>query len=354
MKKTITNLLLSQWYKSYALILNSLNLKISKSILGCTDWKTITIKEWLDNNTISLIIRHEILHWLLSHNELLKKWYNHEKINISWDLELSNFYSKLDNDITNKLGWFSVNQDNYCKYKQWNIIDIYNDLPDEEGNEQNKEIEQENEFLDLSNLSKEEKEAIKKEIKEEVKNINNIEQINNIEIYRSLSSKERFINQIKRYFIKEEQIQKVSSYKRNNKKYNNSDLIFKSKQNKNAPWRTLCIYCDLSWSMSTEKINKASSFINWIQNFKRVKLIKKYFSDNVYDKEIWWWWTNYLSVFEDIKEHKYSDICIITDDDSYNNDLSIELKSAWIIRINCQKTKIEDYIEAKNKFYLNY
>jgi hypothetical protein len=122
--------------------------------------------------------------------------------------------------------------------------------------------------------------------------------------------------------------------------------------NKNAPWKTLAVYLDLSWSMDQNKIEKAYSFLNWLNKFKKIKLIKNYFSDTVSSTPMWWWWTNYTAVFKDIIDNKYTDICIITDDDNHSW-LFIEVKSSWIIRIWCDQTVIENFIKAKDKFYFN-
>jgi hypothetical protein len=350
MKNKIINLLISEWYKSYAIILSRLNIELSKEHTSYTDWKTIFIKEYSSNDEISLIIRHEILHWLLNHFSISKEIdnINHNKFNIAADLEISNFYTKEDNKIIKQLWWYTIDIDEYNKYKTTYVIDIYNDL-DIDDDEQKWET-----YVDLSDLSEEDKKEIIESIKKETKEIKGKQELyevsNNIKII-PIDKKDIFINSIKRYFIREEQIQKLKSFKKQNKKYQ-WDIIMKWNINKNAPWKTLAVYLDLSWSMDQNKIEQAYGFLNWLNKFKKIKLIKNYFSDTVSSTPMEWGWTNYDAVFKDIIDNKYTDICIITDDDNHQW-LSIEVKSSWIIRIWCDKTIIENFIKTKDKFYFN-
>jgi len=351
MKNKIIDLLISQWYKSYAMVLVNLNLELSKKNISYTNWKTIFIKEYSSNDEISLVVRHEILHWLLNHFNVSKEIdnINHKKFNIAADLEISNFYTKKDNKITKQLSWYTIDIDIFNKYKATYVIDIYNDLDIKDDKQEEQET-----YIDLSDLSKKDKEEIIESIKKEIKKIKSKQELyevnNNIKII-PIDKKDIFVNSIKRYFIREEQIQKLKSFKKLNKKYQ-WDIIVKWNINKNAPWKTLAVYLDLSWSMDQNKIEQAYSFLNSLDKFKKVKLIKNYFSDAVSSTPIWWWWTNYNAVFKDVIDNKYTDICIITDDDNYQW-LSIEVKSSWIIRIWCSYTVIENFIKAKNKFYFN-
>lgn len=109
----ISGILASQGYKTYALILQQLELNLTEdpTVIGFLDTKAarITVNKKLKKRQISTIIRHEILHAVLAHmarqvalQKKNAKFTNvpHDLVNIAADFEISNLGYTVDDKQT--------------------------------------------------------------------------------------------------------------------------------------------------------------------------------------------------------------------------------------------------------------
>lgn len=138
---------------------------------------------------------------------------------------------------------------------------------------------------------------------------------------------------LRRYFIKQENVEKVRSFRRPNKKYSGSNIIVKGRCNKYKESKTLAVYIDISGSMNKEMLRKAIGCCESIEDIKRTTVIKKYFNDEVYDDFRPGGGTNYNAVFRDAQENGYDCIAVITDDTGLVPVGNFDFEAIWLIGI---------------------
>ena len=111
-------------------------------------------------------------------------------------------------------------------------------------------------------------------------------------------------------------------------------FIIKGKARKNREWLTLGVYCDVSGSMSRDKVSLALGACEEIGKLKRCSVKVHYFDTSVQDEFFSGGGTDYNVVLAHAKEQGYKSIAIITDDSSdYIPEGLYEFDNLWIIGV---------------------
>jgi hypothetical protein len=142
---------------------------------------------------------------------------------------------------------------------------------------------------------------------------------------------------LRRYFLKQQNVGKGCSYKKPNKKYIGSGIIMKARTNVYQEEKTLAVYVDVSGSMTQELVAKALGVLKSVQSMKRVNYIVKYFSTHLKDSFYNGGGTDYEICFDDAKNNGYSCIAIITDDSEqvFRNRYAVD--GLWIAGVEMKQ-----------------
>ena len=133
-KARVRQLLFDHNYPEYGLALNAFNqvVPFEGEVIGATDYTNLYLNKKLNDEELSVVARHEILHALLKHKSrfLKQSKKNHEAWNISADIELSNYYAVADNRTleaseTLKNGCYIAR---YPQYREMTADEIYGEL----------------------------------------------------------------------------------------------------------------------------------------------------------------------------------------------------------------------------------
>ena len=140
--------------------------------------------------------------------------------------------------------------------------------------------------------------------------------------------------QLKSYFIKQEQVEKVKTFKRPAKKYSNSPFIIKGRANKYRESKTLACYVDVSGSMSRNMVKRAMEVVEGLQKIKRLEVKIHYFNTQIHDEFRCGGGTDYPTVLNHATQNKYPCIVVITDA-SYEcwHEQHWEFEAVWLIGI---------------------
>ena len=141
--------------------------------------------------------------------------------------------------------------------------------------------------------------------------------------------------QLKSYFIKQEQVEKLRTYKRPAKKYSNSPFIIKGRSNKYRESKTIACYVDVSGSMSERMVKRALEVVEGLKKIKRLEVKIYYFNTSIHDTFRAGGGTDYPTVLDHAAQNKYSCLAIITDDswESWGNR-KWEFEAIWLIGIS--------------------
>lgn len=103
LRQRVMDILFDTGYPDYALALNGFAyvkaLPDGSRSIGATDYKGMFLNAKLDDDELSLVARHEILHVMLRHNNRRKSSHKHMTWNVACDYELSNYYSAYDDEV---------------------------------------------------------------------------------------------------------------------------------------------------------------------------------------------------------------------------------------------------------------
>lgn len=114
-----------------------------------------------------------------------------------------------------------------------------------------------------------------------------------------------------------------------------SGTVFrKGKRRKSREWLTLGVYCDVSGSMSEEKVSLALGACKEVEKLKNCAVKVHYFDTVVKDEFFSGGGTDYNVVLQHAKENGYKSIAIITDDSSDRIPAGeYEFDNLWIIGV---------------------
>ena len=355
LKPWLQDILFRDGYPDYAVALNSFRnvYAILGDLIGATDYQNIYINASLSDKEASLVVRHEILHVLLSHysrrhlrNPLL--W------NIAADYELSNYYDlrdcdELDSSPLLKDGC-SVHThpefDNLIAEEIFVRLDsksinanygVWSDLPKEDCSElREKLLETVKEWVD--SLSEEDKQQLQDNgspflAAEHRSGLGGNETPQTAVTSPPPSESQRLRYSLRRYFKHQQDVSKGRTFKRPNKKLDGSGIIAKSRTNKYQQEKTLAVYIDISGSMSEKKLARAIGCCESMAKMKRSKLIKHYFNTRIETEFRRGGGTSYEIIFKHAKENKFPCIAIITDDSRSGFKHMYELESVWLVGI---------------------
>lgn len=112
-------------------------------------------------------------------------------------------------------------------------------------------------------------------------------------------------------------------------------VIKKGKKRMLKEWMTLGVYCDVSGSMSRDKVSIALGTCEEIGKMKRCAVKTHYFDTEVRDEFFSGGGTDYRAVLTHAKEQKYKSVAIITDDSNSHNIPRGEFSfdNLWIIGV---------------------
>ena len=144
----------------------------------------------------------------------------------------------------------------------------------------------------------------------------------------------RLKNNLKSYFIKQEQVEKGRTYKKGNKKYYGSPFIIKGKSNIYKPSKTIACYVDVSSSMTKEKVQRAINVVEGLKKIKRLEVKIHYFDTQVRDYFFEGGCTDYAPIFKHAKENNYTCLAIVTDDTTCRHmNEHYDFEAIWLIGI---------------------
>ena len=303
LKWWLQDILFREGYPDYAIALNGFRnvVAITGDHIGATDYQNIYINVSLSDKEASLVVRHEILHVLLNHNN--RRRGRHPVIwNYAADYELSNYYEQrdcglldsslllkdgcsvhnrpeFDDKIAEQIFASLINNDN-----DWNTIKFsdwtWAELSEEDQSElREKLVETVKAWTD--SLSEEDKQQLQDSgspflADENRSGLGGEEIPQTVVTTPPPSETQRLRYSLRRYFKHQQDVSKGRTYKHPNKKLAGSGIIAKSRTNKYQKEKTLAVYIDISGSMSQKKLARAIGCCESMAKMKRSKLIKHY------------------------------------------------------------------------------
>lgn len=164
---------------------------------------------------------------------------------------------------------------------------------------------------------------------------------------------------LRRFFLKQQNVEKGKSYKRPNKKYQNSGIVIKARTNVYRESKTLAVYVDVSGSMDKRMVAKALGIVETMKEMKRTELIVKYFNTSLWDTfRSGGGGTNYDIIFQDAKKNNYTCVAIVTDDSWSHLRENYHLDALWIAGVEGGLRHdgsycISNWVNPKDENYLS-
>lgn len=368
--KRLIDYLKRRGYVSYALALQKLGLEFTDEdgVIGYTTPKGIVLNGTLHLGQMALVARHEVLHNLLGHLNS-STWGDTRKDphlrNMAGDLELSHYYDESDSQHFNAGGAIADGLNVYrrrnAKYYGMDCIEIYDSLVEDgkangrslgdcvQGEAEENDGSQPLDQPDSGAVTQDEKDELLEKIKTEKQETYTRNQIQKqLRAAPKIDAETDLFYSLNRYFVHEQRMSRGKTYKRPNKKYMGS-IVKKGVTRTQQPGKTLVVYVDRSGSMSDEKTGRAENILaKTVQRLKNVSVIIKYFSDEVSMSGDITGGTNYAAVIDDINNHGYLDVAIVTDNDRDGGSNMAEVDAVWLVSVDPgARTTISDRFKAK-------
>lgn len=365
--KRLIDYLKRRGYVSYALALQKLGLEFTdeQGMIGYTTPRGVVINGTLHLGQQALVARHEVLHNLLGHLDP-KTWgpdrNDHNLRNMAGDLELSHYYDESDSQHFNTGGAIADGLNVYRRrnkqYYGMDCLEIYDSLV-EDGEAQGNslgdcvqgEAEENGKPFDSAcppPVTQEEKDELLEKIKAEKQETYTRQQLQKqLRNAPQVDAETDLFYSLNRYFVHEQRMNRGKTYKRPNKKYGGS-IIKKGVTRTQQPGKTLVVYVDRSGSMSDEKTGRAERILeNTVKRLRNVSVITKYFSDEVSLDGNIGGGTNYAAVIDDINNHGYLDVAIVTDNDRDGGSNIATVDAVWLVSVDAgTRTTIADRFKA--------
>lgn len=143
----------------------------------------------------------------------------------------------------------------------------------------------------------------------------------------------RLKHSLRTFFIRQERIGKIRSYRYPSKKYQDSGVIMKGRRTQYRKVETLAVYVDMSGSMDRERLERAAVCCETIRKFKRTAVIRKYFDSSVHDEFRPGGGTDYNAVLADAARNRFACIAVITDNAPAVIKDRYEFEAVWLIGV---------------------
>lgn len=160
---------------------------------------------------------------------------------------------------------------------------------------------------------------------------------------KPLPAKVRLLRSLKGSFGKQRFYETKRTYSKPDRRFttpgslpriNGCEVMRKGRKRKNREWKTLGVYCDVSGSMSRDKISLALGTCQEIDKIRRCTVKTHYFDTEVRDEFFSGGGTDYNVVLEHAKQCGYKSIAIITDDSSDRIPRGVySFDNLWIIGV---------------------
>lgn len=138
---------------------------------------------------------------------------------------------------------------------------------------------------------------------------------------------------LRQYFIKQERIEKVHTYRKPNRRFHETNFIVKGRANKYKESKTIACYVDVSGSMSESMIKKGLEVVKGLQTIKRVEVEVFYFDTQIHKEFRSGGGTDYNAILQHADKNKYTCIAIITDDTPMTIQKRHNYEAFWLIGI---------------------
>ena len=351
----IVDILFKQGYPDYAIAVGAFRSVKDSSLVRTTpcetDGQNLLIHAILPDDELSIWVRHQILHIILQHRarrgaRRRREWTE------ACDYEISNYYSVYDENVIAQSAWMYglptvANAPQYANMVAEEIFDKIvasqsspnpksSDLTSEDHTELYDQIVH-NVAASYDLLDADQQEQIRNSslLPEERKSQLGGPPTDGLAVaQKPIPIEIQFQYSLRRYFLRQQNVDKGRTYRRPNKKYADSEFIVKARTNQYKPTKTLAVYVDTSGSMSKEKLAKALGTLDRLNHLKRVNIVTCYFDTSVREDFRPGGGTDYNCIFQHAKSNNYTCLAIITDDTTcrFNDHYTVE--ALWVAEID--------------------
>ena len=384
LRTKIVKYLIKTGYKRYGFKLCDFDVITSQQSHTCCDPPIIAIGAEFNSvpmskaeklQTVGFLVRHELAHNILNHFDRLipilekeGKDFDSDAWNRATDFEISNYYLDSDNEFCRKMG-ACVIQDNphFYNLKAEEIYEQLKNIPNNSDDSDKDGIQKA-----FDDWNKNVNDSMIKQAQQQIQNGNSsgsgnqnppddlanytpaLEDLPQVTTQHKVDIVDKIGNML--FNIYSTDIFKERSYKKINKKYQDSEFIKKGSKTARLPIRKIAVYVDVSGSFNVTKQEKALECLNSLEADKNLEIEKYYFSDYVTEApKRQGGCTRYGEVLKHIRNNKFEHVLIITDNDTDYSLSSTNLKSFVALGVNCKSMNdicIDKAIICNKKFFI--